>query len=276
MKIFYSIDEFLKNQLQIEYFIPTMGNLHNGHLSLINRVKGSSRGTCVSIYVNEAQFTNQEDFDNYPKTLNDDIEKLNSLNVDYLLIPEKYDIEKHSQSFDTSKEPKHITSELCGKFRIGHFLAVMDVVDRFFQIVKPRNAIFGEKDYQQLLVIQELIKISNYDINLVRSPIIRNNEGLALSSRNNLLSNEERSYAAEIYKSLKYAKNLYDDKVKIDDITEQINSYFDELPMKIEYFSIRDLKTLQPRYDDDLIALIAVYLGKVRLIDNIIIKSTSK
>ena len=276
MKIFYSIDEFLKNQLQIEYFIPTMGNLHNGHLSLINQVKGSSKGTCVSIYVNEAQFTNQEDFENYPKTLNDDIQKLKLLNVDYLLIPEKHDIEKNSHSFDTNKEPKHITSELCGQFRAGHFLAVMDVVDRFFQIVKPRNAIFGEKDYQQLLVIQELIKICNYDINLIRSPIIRNNEGLALSSRNNLLSDEERSYAAEIYKSLIYAKNLYNDKVKIDDITEQINSYFDELPMKIEYFSIRDLKTLQPRYDDDLIALIAVYLGKVRLIDNIIIKSTSK
>ena len=97
-----------------------------------------------------------------------------------------------------------------------------------------------------------------------------------MSSRNNLLSDKERSYAAEIYKSLIYAKNLYDEKVKIDDITEQINSYFDELPMKIEYFSIRDLKTLQPRYDDDLIALIAVYLGKVRLIDNIIIKSNSK
>ena len=193
-----------------------------------------------------------------------------------MLIPEKHDIERNSKSFDTSKEPKHITSELCGQFRAGHFLAVMDVVDRFFQIVKPRNAIFGEKDYQQLLVIQELIKICNYDINLIRSPIIRNNEGLALSSRNNLLSDEERSYAAEIYKSLIYAKNLYDEKVKIDDITEQINSYYDELPMKIEYFSIRDLKTLQPRYDDDLIALIAVYLGKVRLIDNIIIKSTSK
>ena len=275
MKIFYSIDEFINNQLQIEYFIPTMGNLHDGHLSLIKEAKNSSSGTCVSIYVNESQFSNQDDFKNYPKTLNDDIQKLNNLNVDYLLIPEKNDIQKHSQSFDISKEPKNITSELCGKYRKGHFLAVMDIVHRLFQIVKPRNAIFGDKDYQQFVVIQELIKIYNYKINLIRSPIVRNDEGLALSSRNNHLSDNEIKYASEIYKSLKYAKNLYNQREKIEEITKQIYKYFDNFPIKIEYFSIRDLKTLQPRYDDDLIALIAVHLGKVRLIDNIIIKSTS-
>tara|TARA_B100001057_G_scaffold377677_1_gene382974 strand:+ start:132 stop:959 length:828 start_codon:yes stop_codon:yes gene_type:complete len=275
MKIFYSIDEFINNQLQIEYFIPTMGNLHDGHLSLIKEAKNSSSGTCVSIYVNESQFSNQDDFKNYPKTLNDDIQKLNNLNVDYLLIPEKNDIQKHSQSFDISKEPKNITSELCGKYRKGHFLAVMDIVHRLFQIVKPRNAIFGDKDYQQFVVIQELIKIYNYKINLIRSPIVRNDEGLALSSRNNHLSDDEIKYASEIYKSLKYAKNLYNQREKIEEITKQIYKYFDNFPIKIEYFSIRDLKTLQPRYDDDLIALIAVHLGKVRLIDNIIIKSTS-
>ena len=275
MKIFYSIDEFINNQLQIEYFIPTMGNLHDGHLSLIKEAKNSSSGTCVSIYVNESQFSNQDDFKNYPKTLNDDIQKLNNLNVDYLLIPEKNDIQKYSQSFDISKEPKNITSELCGKYRKGHFLAVMDIVHRLFQIVKPRNAIFGDKDYQQFVVIQELIKIYNYKINLIRSPIVRNDEGLALSSRNNHLSDDEIKYASEIYKSLKYAKNLYNQREKIEEITKQIYKYFDNFPIKIEYFSIRDLKTLQPRYDDDLIALIAVHLGKVRLIDNIIIKSTS-
>ena len=274
MKIFYSIDEFIHNQLQIEYFIPTMGNLHNGHLSLINEAKNSSSGTCVSIYVNESQFTNQEDFKNYPKTLNADIQKLNNLNVDYLLIPEKNDIHQHSQSFDISKEPKNITSELCGKYRKGHFLAVMDIVHRLFQIVKPRNAIFGDKDYQQFVVIQELIKIYNYKINIIRSSTVRNDEGLALSSRNNHLSADEIKCASQIYKSSKYAKNLYNQGEKIEEISKQIYKYFDGFPIKIEYFSIRDLKTLQPRYDDDLIALIAVYLGKVRLIDNIIIKST--
>ena len=274
MKIFYSIEDFLQSRLHVKSFIPTMGNLHEGHLSLVRKAKDLSSNTCVSIYVNKAQFDKEDDFKGYPKTLEDDIKKLQNLNVDYLLIPEKPEIEKFSKPLIIKNEPTHLTKDLCGKYRKGHFLAVMDIVHRFFQIIRPENVFFGMKDYQQLMVIQELIKSQNYEINLIESETIRNNDGLALSSRNTNLSEEQLQYASEIYKSLKYAKHLIKQGCEIDEINTKIYQYFEKFPIEVEYFSIRDLKTLQQLYDSDLIALIAVYIGKVRLIDNIIIEST--
>ena len=275
MKIFYSIEDFLQSRLHIKSFIPTMGNLHEGHLSLVRKAKDLSSNTCVSIYVNKAQFDKEDDFKSYPKTLEDDIKKLQNLNVNFLLIPEKSEIEKFSKPLIIKNEPTHLTKDLCGKYRKGHFLAVMDIVHRFFQIVRPENVIFGMKDYQQLMVIEELIKSQNYEINLIESETIRNNEGLALSSRNKNLSEEQLQYASEIFKSLKYSKQLIKQGCEIDEINTKIYQYFEKFPIEVEYFSIRDLKTLQQLYDSDLIALIAVYIGKVRLIDNIIIKSTA-
>ena len=274
MKIFYSIEDFLQSRLHVKSFIPTMGNLHEGHLSLVRKAKDLSSNTCVSIYVNKAQFDKEDDFKSYPKTLEDDIKKLQNLNVDYLLIPEEPEIEKFSKPLIIKNEPIHLTKDLCGKYRKGHFLAVMDIVHRFFQIVRPENVFFGMKDYQQLMVIKELIKSQNYEVNLIESETIRSNEGLALSSRNKNLSEEQLQHASEIYKSLKYAKHLIKQDCEIDEINTKIYQYFEEFPIEVEYFSIRDLKTLQQLYDSDLIALIAVYIGKVRLIDNIIIKST--
>jgi len=274
MKIFYSIEDFLQSRPHIKSFIPTMGNLHEGHLSLVRKAKDLSSNTCVSIYVNKAQFDKEDDFKSYPKTLEDDIKKLQNLNVSFLLIPEKPEIERFSKPLIIKNEPTHLTKDLCGKYRKGHFLAVMDIVHRFFQIIRPENVIFGMKDYQQLMVIKELIKSQNYEINLIESETIRNNEGLALSSRNKNLSTEQLQYASEIFKSLKYSKQLIKQGCEIDEINTKIYQYFEKFPIEVEYFSIRDLKTLQQLYDSDLIALIAVYIGKVRLIDNIIIKST--
>ena len=273
MKIFYSIEDFLQSRPHIKSFIPTMGNLHEGHLSLVRKAKDLSSNTCVSIYVNKAQFDKEDDFKSYPKTLEDDIKKLHNLNVSFLLIPEKPEIERFSKPLIIKNEPTHLTKDLCGKYRKGHFLAVMDIVHRFFQIIRPENVIFGMKDYQQLMVIKELIKSQNYEINLIESETIRNNEGLALSSRNKNLSTEQLQYASEIFKSLKYSKQLIKQGCEIDEINTKIYQYFEKFPIEVEYFSIRDLKTLQQLYDNDLIALIAVYIGKVRLIDNIIIKS---
>ena len=274
MKIFYSIEDFLQSRLHVKSFIPTMGNLHEGHLSLVRKAKDLSSNTCVSIYVNKAQFDKEDDFKSYPKTLEDDIKKLQNLNVDYLLIPEEPEIEKFSKPLIIKNEPTHLTKDLCGKYRKGHFLAVMDIVHRFFQIIRPENVFFGMKDYQQLMVIKELIKSQNYEVNLIESETIRSNEGLALSSRNKNLSEEQLQHASEIYKSLKYAKHLIKQDCEIDEINTKIYQYFEEFPIEVEYFSIRDLKTLQQLYDSDLIALIAAYIGKVRLIDNIIIEST--
>ena len=139
MKIFYSIEDFLQSRLHVKSFIPTMGNLHEGHLSLVRKAKDLSSNTCVSIYVNKAQFDKEDDFKSYPKTLEDDIKKLQNLNVDYLLIPEEPEIEKFSKPLIIKNEPTHLTKDLCGKYRKGHFLAVMDIVHRFFQIVRPEN-----------------------------------------------------------------------------------------------------------------------------------------
>ncbi len=273
MKIFKSVEKFISSKLQVQSFVPTMGNLHQGHLSLITEAKKKSGNICVSLYVNENQFTNKKDFDLYPITLDSDIKNLKKIGIDYLLIPEKKDIENFSRPFDVKLEPKEITEDLCGKYRPGHFLAVIDIVHRFFQIVKPKNILLGRKDYQQIIAISELIKIYNYNIDIISSDTVRNKNGLALSSRNNLLSKEEMKTANEIYRSLLLSKQLYNNNVSLNEIIAKIYKVFEKSEIKLEYFSIRDLKTLQHRNDDDLIALIAVYLGDIRLIDNIIIKS---
>jgi len=275
MKIYNSIETLLNSKINVESFIPTMGNLHKGHLSLITEAKKISKNTCVSIYVNDAQFTSKKDYDSYPVTLDEDIKKLEDLNIDYLLIPEKNDIYNFSDPFNTKLEPKGITTELCGKYRPGHFLAVIDIICRFFQIIKPKNIVLGEKDYQQIIVIKELIKIYKYKINVISSPTVRDNNGLALSSRNSLLSDQEKRHASDIYRALLLSKKLLKNNVSIDKITDEIHELFVESPIKIEYFTIRDLNRLQHANDSDLIAFIAGYLGDVRLIDNIIIRSTS-
>ena len=273
MKIFKSVEKFISSKLQVQSFVPTMGNLHQGHLSLITEAKKKSGNICVSLYVNENQFTNKKDFDLYPITLDSDIKNLKKIGIDYLLIPEKKDIENFSRPFDVKLEPKEITEDLCGKYRPGHFLAVIDIVHRFFQIVKPKNILLGRKDYQQIIAISKLIKIYNYNIDIISSDTVRNKNGLALSSRNNLLSKEEMKTANEIYRSLLLSKQLYNNNVPLNEIIAKIYKVFEKSEIKLEYFSIRDLKTLQHRNDSDLIALIAVYLGDIRLIDNIIIKS---
>jgi len=274
MKIYNSIETLLNSKINVESFIPTMGNLHSGHLSLIAEAKKISKNTCVSIYVNDTQFTSKKDYDSYPVTLDEDIKKLEDLNIDYLLIPEKNDIYNFSDPFNTKLEPKELTTELCGKYRPGHFLAVIDIICRFFQIIKPKNIVLGEKDYQQIIVIKELIKIYKYKINVISSPTVRDNNGLALSSRNSLLSDQEKRHASDIYRALLLSKKLLKNNVSIDKITDEIHELFVESPIKIEYFAIRDLNTLQHANDSDLIAFIAGYLGDVRLIDNIIIRSS--
>ena len=274
MKIFHSIKKFIDSEVKIDSFIPTMGNLHDGHLSLITESKKHSEKSCVSIYINGDQFTDVKDFENYPKTIEEDIKKLEKIKVNYLLIPDKNDIENFSKPFDINLEPKKMTHDMCGKYRPGHFLAVMDIMHRFIQIVKPKNIILGEKDYQQVMVIKELINIYNYDISVITSPTIRNKNGLALSSRNNFLVDNEEKFACDIYHALLSAKTMFENNIPVEEIIDNVNKLFLHSHVNIEYFTIRDVKTLQHSYDNDLIALIAGHLGEVRLIDNMIIKSS--
>ena len=273
MKIFYSLQDFIDANIKVQSFVPTMGNLHEGHLSLINAGKKYKKNTCVSIYINEGQFNNKKDFDTYPRTIEDDIIKLEDCDVEYVLIPKKSDIEKHTLSLSSKIEPKILTSDLCGKYRPGHFYAVMDIIYRFFQIIKPEMIVLGEKDYQQLIIIAELIRIMKYDIRLISSPTIRNTDGLALSSRNNHLTKKQKELACDIYKALHLSKELLKENFPIEKIYQEIDIFFSKSPIKLEYFAIRDLKTLQQSYDNDLIALISCYVGNIRLIDNLIIRS---
>ena len=274
MRIFRSIKKFIDSEVKIDSFIPTMGNLHNGHLSLIAESKKNFEKSCVSIYINEKQFTEAKDFENYPKTIEEDIKKLEKTKVNYLLIPDKQDIENFSKPFDVNLEPKKITTEMCGKYRPGHFLAVIDIVHRFLQIIKPKNIILGEKDYQQVVAIKELINIYNYNIDVITSPIVRNKNGLALSSRNNLLLDNDKKFACDIYHALLSAKIMFENNMPIDQIIDNVNKLFINSHVNIEYFTIRDVKTLQHSYDNDLIALVAGHIGGVRLIDNMVIKSS--
>ena len=275
MKIYKSIEQFLNSKIEIDNFIPTMGNLHEGHLSLIDKAKENTGNICVSIYVNENQFNNKKDFDNYPITLDLDIKKLKSKNIEYLLIPNKFDIEKFSNPFNIDYAPSYLISDLCGKYRPGHFLAVIDIVHRFLQIINPKNIILGEKDFQQICCIRELISISKQETNIIISPTIRNKQGLALSSRNAHLSNEEKILANNIYGSLILSKDLFHKGSSINEITEAVYDFHKNSLIKLEYFTVRDLKTLQHTYDGDLIALIAAYISDIRLIDNIIIRSNA-
>ena len=275
MKIYKSIEQFLNSEIKIDNFIPTMGNLHEGHLSLIDKAKKNTGNVCVSIYVNESQFNNKKDFDNYPITLDLDTKKLKSKKIEYLLIPNKLDIEKFSNPFNVNYAPSNLIADLCGKYRPGHFLAVIDIVHRFLQIINPKNIILGEKDFQQIFCIRELISISKQETNITISPTIRNKHGLALSSRNAHLSNEEKILANNIYGSLILSKDLFHKGSSINEITEAVYDFHKNSPIKLEYFTVRDLKTLQHTYDGDLIALIAAYIGDIRLIDNIIIRSNA-
>lgn len=274
MKIFYSLQDFINENIKVQSFVPTMGNLHEGHLSLVSAGKKYKKNTCVSIYVNEKQFNDKKDFDIYPRTIEDDIKKLKCIGVEYVLIPKKSDIEEYTSALSSKFEPKKLTSDLCGKYRPGHFFAVMDIIHRFFQIVKPEMIVLGEKDYQQLIIINELIQIMKYDVHLISSPTIRSPEGLALSSRNVHLTKKQKILACDIYKALLLSKKLLKENFPIEKIYQEIDYFFSKSLIKLEYFAIRDLKTLQQSYDNDLISLISCYVGNVRLIDNLIIRSS--
>ena len=275
MKIYKSIEQFLNSKIKIDNFIPTMGNLHEGHLSLIDKAKENTGNICVSIYVNESQFNSKKDFDNYPITLDLDIKKLKAKNIEYLLIPNKFDIEKFTNPFNIDYAPNNLIVDLCGKYRPGHFLAVIDIVHRFLQITNPKNIILGAKDFQQICCIKELISISKQETNITISSTIRNKQGLALSSRNTHLSNDEKILANNIYSSLLLSKDLFLKGSSINEITEAVYDFHKNSLIKLEYFTVRDLKTLQHTYDGDLIALIAAYISDIRLIDNIIIRSNA-
>ncbi len=254
-------------------FVPTMGALHEGHLSLIKNASASCEAVVVSIFINPTQFDNAKDLDNYPRTLETDISLLHSLNLDLLVfVPSAEDLYGNNIvaehfSFDG------LEFEMEGKFRNGHFDGVGTVVKRLFDIVKPDKAFFGEKDFQQLQIIKKLTEKNNLPVEVIGCPISREPNGLARSSRNERLSEQIREEAAFIYKTLLKTKEKFGTE-SANEITDWVKKEFESHPdLKLEYFEIAESDTLKTANTRDANspyrAFIAVYAGDVRLIDNV-------
>ncbi|MDP4600259.1 MAG: pantoate--beta-alanine ligase [Polaribacter sp.] len=268
------LEESKKNKKTIG-FVPTMGALHKGHLFLIEQAKKKNDLTVASIFVNPTQFNNQEDLDNYPKTLEKDIELLESVSCDVLFVPtidEIYHKNVVSNKFDFDG----LEHEMEGKYRAGHFDGVGTIVKTLFEIVSPKNAYFGEKDFQQLQIIKKLVTKNQLPISIKGCAIYREKDGLAMSSRNARLSSEQRKVAPIIYKILKKVKKKFPEETE-GEISEWVENQFKNHPfLQLEYFTIADEKSLKPinikEFDKKYRAFIAVFAGNIRLIDNIQLK----
>ncbi|AUC16861.1 pantoate--beta-alanine ligase [Tenacibaculum sp. SZ-18] len=257
-------------------FVPTMGALHKGHLSLVEMALSKTDVTIVSIFVNPTQFDNKEDLAKYPTTFEKDVELLERINCDILFYPsvdEIYDGNIVSESFDFDG----LENQMEGKFRDGHFDGVGTIVKALFEIIEPDIAYFGKKDFQQLQIIKKLVKKYNIPVKVKGMPIFREPDGLAMSSRNTRLSKEHREAAPFIYKVLKKARKKNGIK-SVKEITKWVEKQFQEHPLlELEYFTIAEEKTLisveefegNKRYR----AFIAVFAGEIRLIDNIRFKN---
>lgn len=255
-------------------FVPTMGALHQGHLGLVNRAAKENDYVIISIYVNPTQFDNKYDLEKYPKTIDQDIDVLKKLEFHNLILFLPSDTEIYSGNFIKDKyDFNGIDNKMEGKYRSGHFDGVATIIKKLFEIVKPNKAYFGEKDYQQLLIVKKLVIILGMPISIVGCPIHRNDQGLALSSRNKRLTLIERSYASRIYKTLLLTKELF----QYQELTE-IKAWVKEQFLKdsiidLEYFEIADNLTLTSasiiNQSTKYRAFIAVNINNVRLIDNI-------
>ena len=254
-------------------FVPTMGALHAGHLALMERSLQENEYTVVSIFVNPTQFNNPEDLAKYPRTLDEDVRKITALSPKIIVyapsVEDIYDGNPVSQSFDFDG----LENQMEGKFRPGHFNGVGTIVQRLFEIVTPTNAYFGEKDFQQLQIVKKLVAKNHLEVTIIGCPIYREANQLAMSSRNERLSADERNQASLIYQTLVQAK----EKFKTESI-ESVNQYVQEAfknhsLFDLEYFVIADEETLLPcvtkEKNKNYRAFIAVFVNNIRLIDTI-------
>ena len=255
-------------------FVPTMGAIHNGHISLINKALEENELVVCSIYVNPKQFNNQEDLKNYPRTLKEDVELIQLTNCNILFVPsteEIYPPEEIQSDYDFG----HLDKIMEGLHRPGHFQGVGAVIQRLFEIIKPHRAYFGAKDYQQVAIIRRLTENLNLSVEIVSCPTQREPDGLAMSSRNKNLTEEARKIAPHIYRILNLSKEKAN-SFSIEELKQWVekeinNTHF----LKLDYFELSDAETLTPLKNwnspGNNIACIAVFAGKIRLIDNIIL-----
>ena len=254
-------------------FVPTMGYFHEGHLSLMRKAKSECDKLVVSIFVNPIQFGPKEDYKEYPRDIERDKKLAEEIGVDYLFIPEVN--EMYPEGYKTYVVVEEITEVLCGKFRPSHFKGVATVVTKLFNIVKPDKAYFGQKDAQQAIIIKQMVKDLNMDVEIIVCPIIREKDGLAMSSRNIYLSEKERKIAPMLYQSLLKIKDLYEKGEKrCDFLVKEALKFLEKEPLiKVEYLEIRDSETLEELKIAKSKALVAIAakIGKARLIDNILL-----
>ena len=254
--------------------VPTMGALHDGHLSLVNKGLSENDIVIVSVFVNPTQFDNKLDLEKYPRTLAADIKLLETVSDKAIVVyaPTVQDIYGNNISSQTFTYDG-LEHEMEGAFRDGHFNGVGTIVKRLLEIVKPNNAYFGEKDFQQLQIIKKLVELHHIPVKIIGCAIHRAEDGLAMSSRNTRLTPEHRAIAPFIYKTLKSAKIKFGTK-SAKYVTEWVEKQFKNQPLlELEYFTIADIKTLKPvkrkSTKKAYRAFIAVYAGDIRLIDNI-------
>jgi pantoate--beta-alanine ligase len=272
MQLIHSVSELrsiLKNQASIA-FVPTMGNLHAGHIHLVEIAKQHAQCVVVSIFVNPLQFGPHEDLASYPRTLDADCEKLKGVGADIVFAPSAAEMYPQPQSMTITPPP--IANELCGASRPGHFAGVATVVMKLFNIVQPQIAIFGKKDFQQLFIIKELVKQFNLPINIIAGETMREQTGLAMSSRNGYLSEKERASASQLNRALqRIVEAIKNGNYDFNQLEKEACQQLTKNGWVVDYISVRAAATLSPATESDqqLVVLGAAMLGKTRLIDNV-------
>lgn len=255
-------------------FVPTMGVLHDGHISLMRSAREENDELVVSIYLNPTQFDKNDDFENYPRQLDKDIEIIRKEKADVVFVPSTE--EMCPDGFCTNVRQEKLTDFLCGKLRPGHFNGVTTIVTKLFNIIQPDRAYFGQKDYQQSAVIKRLVADLNMDIDIKVCPTVREEDGLALSSRNKRLNLEERQSALCVYGSLLKARSMFASNIRdTKEIIEEMTSVIKKTKhTKIDYISIVNAHTLEDLslINGKALAAVAVWIGNTRLIDNTILE----
>ena len=273
MKIIHTIQELRdwRREAGSVAFVPTMGNLHEGHLALVREAAKRADKVVVSIFVNRLQFGQGEDFDRYPRTLEQDAAKLAGEGVAVLFAPNEQELYPHvAQQYNV--EPPNLQNELCGAFRPGHFRGVATVVAKLFNIVEPDYACFGKKDYQQLAILQGMAADLNFRVEIVPVDIGRAADGLALSSRNQYLNEAERKQAPQLYRELQaIARAVENGNRDYAALEQQAAANLKQAGWQVDYVEIRHAGNLQVAHvgDGELVVLAAARLGNTRLIDNV-------
>jgi pantoate--beta-alanine ligase len=251
-------------------FVPTMGNLHDGHVKLIEEALKKTKYVVVSIFINPLQFNSKDDFKNYPRTLDEDLLMLQKLDVPFVFVPSKEDIIDSSQTIEIHLSD--IANDLCGRFRPGHFNGVATIVCKLFNLIQPELAFFGKKDFQQLFLIKELVKQLNYPIHIIAIDTVRHKDGLAKSSRNNLLSKEDRKKAPQLFELMNAMKEkVIQKKLSFKEIESDAERLLNDSGWIVDYLAIRSAQSLKTPVHNEkqMVILGAATLGSVRLIDNI-------